>query len=121
MYRYNQLRDKSNKINNCGSSNYYTYISYAIFALIFVTAYFWVQSFKLLFTKIFSTNTDSSTDLFNERSTTPITWKYVLLDFAFTIILTIITIVLIITFHPSLTKKDKRESLEPGIESGSII
>jgi len=110
-------QDRSNNDND----NYYTYISYAIFALIFVTAFFWVQSIKLIFNKIFvvesqdvNNQTSSSDSLIFDNSNKQSNWKAVLVDLAFSIVLTVITIILIIIFHPSLSEDNGQDNNEKG-------
>ena len=115
--------DSTARTKDC---NYYIYLSYAIFALIFIVVFLWVDTIRTMFNKAFTINVDRklrslSLDdnlfeaanqddgfLFGNGDGQP-SWASILANLIFTILLTIIVIILIIKFHPTLSSADDKE------------
>lgn len=96
------LVERSDKLDdglNCKEPAYTIYVNYAIFALIFLTVYFWIEVLKSLF-------------LAQHNGGVPHKMLKIRGTFIFVVILTIVTIILILIFHPTLTNSSDTQTEE---------
>lgn len=101
----NPVSRNQNINNECKTPSYIVYVDYSIFALIFLSVYLWLEICKSMFLYQYSHK--------SLRGEFGMSKLYA--TFIFTIIVTVLTIILIVIFHPTLNNDSNTQTEEEEI------